>query len=161
MKPKKLNIYFDEKRKNLFYKDNNNKLHSLIDNQNNTSEYEKNPEKIYKQDDLQIIQTKSKLFLYHHIGFNKTESIKINSGLNLIKIFLSIESKKNQSIYVFLKKDTIIPNSLKKFDIYNNLPNNLNYEFYLDNKKSNNFNFGIISNYPIKTNSYLNIKNFY
>ena len=168
---KKMKLYFDQKKKNLYYEDNMGQFHEVLETTHNSSEnIENNNLAKLKTFQVPIISKNIKTgkcnnreYFYTQPIFESNDHlennyIKVNKGLYFFNIYLNITSNISQYIYIFLREKKIIPNSLKVIKISNLIPNNVNYNFYIDNKNNKKYQVGIISEDAIKNcNIFLNL----
>ena len=73
------------------------------------------------------------------------DDLNLENSLYKFSVYLTISTNKYQRIYFFLRNDKIIATSLQTQVVFDKIPNNLNFNFIVNNVSNTNCKFAIIS----------------
>jgi hypothetical protein len=146
MNEKKGDVYLRDIHGNfhkLETKDFNEELAELsnYDNIIHSSEYEETKCNYKPFNYYQLLLTNIKNSLINN------HKIKLEEGLYKFSIYLTISSEFNEKIYFFLRNSKIIDSTLLTTDVYDKIPNNIDFHFIVNINNSNKIlEASIISN---------------
>ena len=66
------------------------------------------------------------------------KKLKLEKGLYKFSIYLTINSSSNQKVYFFLRNNKIIESTLLTNDVYDKIPNNIDFNFIVNINDTNN-----------------------
>ena len=143
MPGKKGDIYFRDYNDN-FYKLDTSSLHEELKDLNNF-------DNVVESINYNTLNTNYKNYKYYRMilkniknGSIDNNKISLKKGIYKFSIYLSVNTDYKQRIYIFFKNEQINQLSLKTEQIYENIPNNISYNFIL-NTSDQNFEIAILS----------------